>query len=100
MRCWSLANSASAHPLFASSDAWPIFIMLVFAVTNGWLTTCVFVHSASVVAPELRVRAGTFVVLFLNTGLAVGSMLSFFTRWLVCDCNPFLNAALNASATS
>ena len=94
-----LCNSKSSQPLFSSSDAYPIFIMLVFAVSNGWLTTCIFVHSASVVAPELRQRAGTFVVLFLNTGLALGSMLSFFTRWLVCDCNPFLNDALNATAS-
>lgn len=74
----------------SGSDAWPILIMLVFALSNGWLTTCVFVHSADAVPSSQRQRAGTLTVCFLNTGLAIGASMSFFTRYLVCSCNPFL----------
>ncbi|KAL1504091.1 hypothetical protein AB1Y20_010501 [Prymnesium parvum] len=98
--CKSNSDDPLLPSLLNSSDAFPILVMLVFAVSNGWLTSCIFVHSASVVSPELRQRACTFIVLFLNSGLSIGAMLSFFTRWLMCrcSCNPFL--APNASAVN
>jgi len=93
-------SGSSPDALLSASDAFPTMIMLVFAISNGWLTTSIFVHSAATVEPEARQRAGTFTVCFLNTGLALGSAFSFFTRWLSCQCNPFLNPVINSTAPS
>lgn len=61
----------------ASSDALPIFAMLIFAVSNGWLTTAIFVRAPESVSPADRPATGALMVLFLNVGLTLGSIASF-----------------------
>ena len=73
------------------TDAFPLVVMLIFAVSNGWLTTCAFMHAPSDVAPTERKRAGTLMVMFLNAGLTCGSLLSFAVKGLTCNCNPFVS---------
>lgn len=87
--CHSKSHPAS---LLAGSDAFPIIIMVVFAVTNGWLTTCVFVHSGASLPPELRARGSVVMVGGLNTGLMLGSLFSFAVTAISCQCNPFLSS--------
>lgn len=73
------------------SDVWPLLIMAVFAMSNGWLTTCALMHAPEAVPPPERERAGSLMICFLNTGLFVGSSLSFVVKSAVCGgCNPFV----------
>jgi len=92
-------------PVFAATDAMPYTFMFVFALSNGWLTTSVFVASQGVVEPSKRGRAASLLVCLLNCGIFLGSMLSFLVRFLNCTptaddtCNPFLKPVINATGT-
>ena len=92
--------------------------MVVFSVTNGWLTSSTFMHSPLAVAEQHRgearapppptyprlspsipqpvvppPQAGALVVLFLNLGLMCGSFLQFGVHASLCQCNPFISSA-------
>ncbi|GAA6001331.1 nucleoside transmembrane transporter FUN26 [Rhodotorula paludigena] len=73
------------------SDLAFFFIMLVFAVSNGYLSTLIML--ASVVEPSLEADevevAATCLAFYLTSGLAAGSFLSFAVRGAICQCNPF-----------
>eukprot|EP00325_Prymnesiales_sp_UTEX-LB-985_P027322 CAMPEP_0174737920 /NCGR_PEP_ID=MMETSP1094-20130205/69062_1 /TAXON_ID=156173 /ORGANISM="Chrysochromulina brevifilum, Strain UTEX LB 985" /LENGTH=403 /DNA_ID=CAMNT_0015941225 /DNA_START=87 /DNA_END=1298 /DNA_ORIENTATION=- len=81
-----LALDPSSRP-----DALPLLTMLAFALTNGWLCTTIFVRGPAEVPPVHRPAVGSLLVLYLNIGLTLGSLLSFAVRWLICSCNPFLS---------
>ena len=87
----SVAAAGGGAKPEVDSDAFPLVVMLIFAVSNGWLTTCAFMHAPSDVAPTERKRAGTLMVMFLNAGLTCGSLLSFAVKGLTCNCNPFVS---------
>mgnify|MGYP006137294863 CR=1 FL=1 len=83
-------GSIFAQPPLAD-DAWPLLIMAVFALSNGWLTTCALMHAPESVPPPERERAGSLMICFLNGGLFVGSSLSFVVKAAMCGgCNPFV----------
>ena len=91
---------------FGANDALALVIMSVFSVTNGWITSSIFVASQSVLEPHQRNPAATLLVLMLNTGIAIGAALSFVVRYLDCtpnatnaySCNPFIAPPLNGTA--
>ena len=108
MLCYTTAGGGLQLPLFWGSDALPLCIMLLFSLTNGWLTSAVFVTSQDAVSPALRGKVASLLVSMLNVGIFCGASLSFVVRYLDCtpsaangfDCNPFISAPLsNASAT-
>ena len=83
-------------PLFAACaampslpDVLPMVAMLAFSISNGWLFTAVFIRAPEQVTSAEAPQVGTLMVLFVNLGLALGSVLSFGTRWAICHCNPF-----------
>lgn len=56
------------------ADVAPIVTLLLLAITNGWLTTAIFVHAPAMAAPEDRPAAGALLTLWLNVGLVAGSL--------------------------
>ncbi|GAA6014706.1 hypothetical protein JCM10207_006910 [Rhodosporidiobolus poonsookiae] len=74
-----------------NSDLLFFTIMLLFAISNGYISTLVML--ASVVEPSLDEHeidiAATCLAFYLTLGLAAGSFLSFGVRASVCRCNPF-----------
>lgn len=59
------------------SDAWPVLIMVVFATTNGLLSSLLMMYGPSRVAAQDQNVAGTIMVTCLTFGLFSGSCLSF-----------------------
>jgi len=82
-------GASNVSPWF-KSDALEVLIMLIFAWTNGWLTTTVFVRAPASVAEGPA--AGTLMAGCLNTGLTIGSLLSFLFHWVLCRCNPLVDS--------
>ena len=74
-----------------NSDFGVIVTMLAFALSNGWLTSAVFMHAPSAVAPAERTQAAALMAACLNVGLTVGSLVAFLLRFLVCRCDPFMS---------
>ena len=86
--CYVRAESTAS----AAADAIPLLLMLAFSITNGWITTTVFVRASEDVGDAERGHAAGHIVLFLNTGLAIGAALSFVVHFAACGgCNPFVN---------
>ncbi|EOD34482.1 hypothetical protein EMIHUDRAFT_228675 [Emiliania huxleyi CCMP1516] len=65
------SEAARAH-----SDALPALALHLFALSNGWLTTAIFVRAPRAVEERDRPAAGALLVLALNSGLTAGSLLS------------------------
>ena len=80
----SVAAGGGAKP--EATHAFPLVVMLIFAVSNGWLTTCSRTRLRR--RADRRKRAGTLMVMFLNAGLTCGSLLSFAVKGLTCNCGP------------
>jgi equilibrative nucleoside transporter 1/2/3 len=94
------SDSPPASPPLAS-DAWPLLVMAVFSLSNGWLTTCALMHAPEAVPPSERGRAGSLMICFLNGGLFVGSALSFAVKSTMCGgCNPFVTPGSPAAEQS
>ena len=86
--CYVRAESTAS----ADADAIPLLLMLAFSITNGWITTTVFIRASEDVGDAERGHAAGHIVLFLNTGLAIGAALSFVVHFAACGgCNPFVN---------
>lgn len=66
--------------LFSTSDAWPITIMSLFALSNGYLSALCMMYGPSFVQPRDRETAGTVMILFLQSGLFLGSLFSFAVK--------------------
>ncbi len=103
MMCHTMTKSAMQSGLFDRSDAFPLLITILFALTNGWTTTSLFVSALDSTEPSQRSVAASLLVCFLNTGIFLGASLSFLVRYLDCtptptdDCNPFVNRPTNTS---
>ena len=78
------------------------FLMLfLFALSNGYAHALLLMNAPVMAARKLKVKdgqsadpratAGTIMGLFINLGLASGSLLSFACRAFLCRCNPFKN---------
>ena len=106
MLCHTAAGGGMQLEPFGGNDALALVIMSIFSITNGWLTSSVFVASQSVIEPSKRDPAASLLVCLLNAGIAVGAALSFLVRYLDCSpsaangysCNPFVSPPLNVSA--
>ena len=106
MLCHTAAGGALQLPNFGGNDVLALLIIAVFSVSNGWLTSSIFVASQSAITPDRRDSAASLLVCLLQAGIAIGALLSFPVRYLDCtpsaangfDCNPFVTPPLNVSA--
>ncbi|GAA5821874.1 hypothetical protein JCM11251_004754 [Rhodosporidiobolus azoricus] len=84
-------SGGEGHPIIRSDLAF-FAILLMFAISNGYLSTLIML--ASVVEPSLDEDeidlAATCLAFYLTLGLSIGSFLSFGVRASVCKCNPFI----------
>ncbi|KIY71807.1 hypothetical protein CYLTODRAFT_368694 [Cylindrobasidium torrendii FP15055 ss-10] len=85
----------SAYTPIINSDWAFMFILFVFALTNGQVSSmCMMAAPSLEHNPRLKGNkedidvAATVASFCLVVGLALGSLSSFAVRWLVCDCNP------------
>lgn len=71
----------AAMPLAFSSDVWPILIMFLFALSNGFLSAHIMMYGPTRVKGKAAETAGAIMVSGVMSGLISGSFLSFgFTR--------------------
>ena len=64
-------------PVLFAHDAYPILFMALFALSNGYVSTRLMMIGPAKVPMEQQEVAGTIMVAFLVTGLALGSAASF-----------------------
>ncbi|KAI8875598.1 hypothetical protein K501DRAFT_233441 [Backusella circina FSU 941] len=84
--CNVVVSNARHIPVLIASDFWYMVIVLVFAVTNGWICSL-----AMMAAPQLpaikgnreKAMVGSVMSFSLVFGLAVGGGVSFLVRWMV-----------------
>jgi len=96
----NVQRGSSTVPMmaFISSDVLYMFILLLFGVSNGYVSS-LFMMSVSSVEHNAYLRgrvedvdvAATVASFFLIGGLVIGSFASFAVRAAVCNCNPFRN---------
>jgi equilibrative nucleoside transporter 1/2/3 len=80
----------SALPALFNTDAAPLLLVFLLGGTNGMLTSSALVHAPHSVRPAESRRAASLMILALNVGLVLGSLISFLFHWILCDCDPFL----------
>ena len=79
-------------PLLIPSDWAYWFLMLVFAITNGYIASaCMIIGPEQVRSKADREKAGVIMINSLVIGLFLGSMTSFLLRFILCSCNPFIS---------
>lgn len=76
-----------AFPTTFGDGVFFLFVV-VFALSNGWLRTCLFMSAP--VGRAHKCVIGDLMVVSLACGLTLGSVLSFGIRAAACRCNPFL----------
>ncbi|KAI0824663.1 nucleoside transporter-domain-containing protein [Trametes gibbosa] len=93
---WASASSSSAAII--SSDSLFMLIVLLFGLSNGYVSSMCMIAAPSLAHnPRLKGRtedvdvAATVASFCLVGGLAIGAMVSFGVRAVVCDCNPFIS---------
>lgn len=95
----NVQRSSTGEPSTAiiSSDVLFMLILLVFGMSNGYVSSLCMMAAPSVEHnPRLKGRvedvdvAATVGSFCLVGGLAVGSFASFAVRAAICGCNPFL----------
>lgn len=91
----SSGGASLSNPII-SSDFLYMFILLLFGLSNGYVSSLCMMSAPSIEHnPRLRGRvedvdvAATVASFFLVGGLAIGSFASFAVRAAVCNCNPF-----------
>lgn len=91
------AASTATKPII-TSDFLYMLILLLFGLTNGYVSSMCMMSAPSVVHnPRLKGRtedvdvAATVATFCLVLGLTSGSVASFAVRAMVCNCNPFRN---------
>ncbi|KAM9315662.1 equilibrative nucleoside transporter 1 [Gastrophryne carolinensis] len=70
-------------PVLLGHDAWYICIMIVFALSNGYLASLCMCFGPKKVEVQEAETAGAIMAFFLSLGLALGAGLSFPLRMLV-----------------
>ncbi|KAG9303670.1 hypothetical protein G9A89_018567 [Geosiphon pyriformis] len=78
-------------PVLVSNDYVYLFILLMFAISNGYLGALMMMVGPQKVADNEKDLAGSILVFCLVSGLALGSLISFPLRAIICGCNPFYN---------
>ena len=79
----------SSIPTAFKSDFFPIVFMVLFACSNGYLSSCMMMRGPGLVPKEFQELAGTTMVFALSCGLGAGSIMSFAVHAFICQCNPF-----------
>lgn len=69
--------SGSQLPVLFHSDVFPIIFMILFALSNGYLSTLSMMFGPTMVSSRHANLAGTIMVFCLTLGLLSGSALSF-----------------------
>lgn len=69
--------SGSQLPVLFRSDAFPIIFMILFALSNGYLSTLSMMFGPTMVSARHSNLAGTIMIFCLTFGLLSGSTLSF-----------------------
>lgn len=64
-------------PNVFNNDIWPVFIMALFALSNGYLSSCMMMLGPKAVDISQAEIAGTIMLVFLTFGLLGGSLVSF-----------------------
>jgi hypothetical protein len=64
-------------PLVFESDLWPVLFVMLFAGSNGYVSTLAMMFGPAMVSTRKAPIAGSVMILSLNIGLLVGSVLSF-----------------------
>lgn len=63
--------------LFGKDSDWLKMISLImFSVSNGFLSTCAAIYAPSFVSDDLKPLAGTFTGIFIVAGIVTGSVIS------------------------
>ncbi|XP_053568724.1 equilibrative nucleoside transporter 1 [Bombina bombina] len=70
-------------PVLLAHDAWYICIMILFAVSNGYLASLCMCFGPKKVDVHESEAAGSIMAFFLSLGLALGAGFSFLLRILV-----------------
>ncbi|KAM4772346.1 equilibrative nucleoside transporter 1 [Rhinophrynus dorsalis] len=70
-------------PVYLAHDAWYICIMIVFALSNGYLASLCMCFGPKKVDVHEAETAGAIMAFFLSLGLALGAGFSFLLRALV-----------------
>lgn len=60
-----------------NSDILYFIVILIFAISNGWLTSLVFIAAPSRVSHDEKPLVGSVISFFLVVGLALGGLSSF-----------------------
>lgn len=63
-----------------NSDMLYFIVILVFAISNGWLTSLVFIAAPSRVSHDEKPLVGSVISFFLVVGLALGGLSSFIFK--------------------
>ncbi|KAG2201515.1 hypothetical protein INT46_002890 [Mucor plumbeus] len=63
-----------------NSDMLYFIVILVFAISNGWLTSLVFIAAPSHVSHDEKPLVGSVISFFLVVGLALGGLSSFIFK--------------------
>lgn len=69
----------SQLPTIFMSDAWPICFMIIFSLTNGYLSTMCMMLGPSLTEPRDSMLAGNIMVFCLTVGLFSGASVSFLS---------------------
>lgn len=85
----NVATDKSLFPILLKTDAAPLIIMFLFALSNGYVSSRLMMVAPSFVPAADQQLAGMMMAFFLVIGLGLGSVTSFFTAYLTCECNPF-----------
>ncbi|GBE79362.1 hypothetical protein SCP_0205600 [Sparassis crispa] len=92
---WASSSTVPSTPII-NSDWLYMFILLLFGLTGGYVSSMCMMSAPSVAHnPRLQGRtkdvdvAATVAAFCLVGGLTFGSVASFAVRAAVCDCNPF-----------
>ena len=71
------SDSDGVVPNLLTNDLWPVGIMALFALSNGYLSSNLMMLGPTSVDPNHAEIAGTLMVFFLTFGLLSGSLCSF-----------------------
>ncbi|ORY06072.1 hypothetical protein K493DRAFT_203736 [Basidiobolus meristosporus CBS 931.73] len=82
-------NGVRYLPLVVADDLIYMILLLLFAISNGYLSSLIMMAGPQKVAKSQKELAGTILTLMLTLGLALGSALSFPLVAIACHCNPF-----------
>ena len=83
-------TGARLLPLTINSDAAFLALVAAFALTNGWLSSVVFMEGPERMSSDSEKEAAGMVQSFsMTAGCFIGSLLSFAVRAAVCRCDPF-----------